>query len=264
MKTLSWNVQGLGNPWTVRTLRKLVRENCPNIIFLMETRLKKNEFRVVEQVLGEFHVFVVNAVGLSGGLIFAWRKEVDVLIINYSNHCVSFLLRENDVAVWRGLAVYGWSEQQLKKLTWELINHFCTLGTLPMLCFGDFNEISFSSEKKGGRLRDNIEMARFHDCLSSNDLCDVDADNFGFTWYNRRSGDGDIWEKLDRFLATPEWLHLFPSVSVSCLLRESSDHNPIILETEGKTCRGGSRRKIFRFEQMWTRDTRCRQVIESI
>ncbi|GKG44295.1 reverse transcriptase, partial [Tanacetum coccineum] len=39
MSILSWNVQGLGNPWTSQHMRSLVNEHSPTIMFPMETRL---------------------------------------------------------------------------------------------------------------------------------------------------------------------------------------------------------------------------------
>jgi len=40
MKLISWNFQGLGNPWTVRSLLRLVREKKPTVVFLIETKLQ--------------------------------------------------------------------------------------------------------------------------------------------------------------------------------------------------------------------------------
>ena len=45
MKLLSWNYQGLGNPWTVRNLCKMVKDQAPLICFLMETRLDIKGFK---------------------------------------------------------------------------------------------------------------------------------------------------------------------------------------------------------------------------
>ena len=44
MSLLNWNYQGLGNPWTGRSLCKIVREQALTICFLMETRLDKDGF----------------------------------------------------------------------------------------------------------------------------------------------------------------------------------------------------------------------------
>ena len=44
IRILSWNCQGLRNLWTFQSLHKLVREQAPDVCFLMETRLDRNGF----------------------------------------------------------------------------------------------------------------------------------------------------------------------------------------------------------------------------
>ena len=44
MNILSWNCQGLRNLWIVQSLHKLVREQAPDVCFLMETRLDRSGF----------------------------------------------------------------------------------------------------------------------------------------------------------------------------------------------------------------------------
>ena len=44
MRILSWNCQGLGNPWTGRSLRNFVREQAPMVCFLMEIWLDTKGF----------------------------------------------------------------------------------------------------------------------------------------------------------------------------------------------------------------------------
>ncbi|XP_050281519.1 uncharacterized protein LOC126722407 [Quercus robur] len=48
MRLISWNCQGLGNRWTGKSLRKIVREQVPTVYFLMETRLDKDGFENLE------------------------------------------------------------------------------------------------------------------------------------------------------------------------------------------------------------------------
>jgi exonuclease III len=43
MKIISWNCRGLGNPTAVRALKKLLKTQCPDLVFLMETRLKADD-----------------------------------------------------------------------------------------------------------------------------------------------------------------------------------------------------------------------------
>jgi hypothetical protein len=55
-------------------------------------------------------------------------------------------------------------------------------------------------------------------------------------------------EKRDRFLVSREWELRFPLTTVHKLIREVSDHNPIILDTmEGRE----KLAREFRFEKRW-------------
>jgi hypothetical protein len=44
MKILSWNCRGLSRPSAVRSLRALIRENSPEILFLSETKSSPLKF----------------------------------------------------------------------------------------------------------------------------------------------------------------------------------------------------------------------------
>jgi hypothetical protein len=58
-------------------------------------------------------------------------------------------------------------------------------------------------------------------------------------------------EKLDRFIVNREWELLFPLTIVHKLIREVSDHNPIIIDTmEG----AGKQNRDFRFEKRWLKE----------
>lgn len=75
MSILCWNVQGLGNPCTLQTLRDLVRKVAPNLVFLSETKLAGGLATRVKFSLGFSHSFVVNSEGRSGGLMLLWNDD---------------------------------------------------------------------------------------------------------------------------------------------------------------------------------------------
>jgi exonuclease III len=68
MIVLSWNCQRLGNLRTVHELCRMVREKRPNLIFLMETKLRKKKMENVRTKIGLNNMFVVESIGKSGGL----------------------------------------------------------------------------------------------------------------------------------------------------------------------------------------------------
>lgn len=59
--------------------------------------------------------------------------------------------------------------------------------------------------------------------------------NFGFkgyqfTWRNGRYGATFVEERLDRFVATPEWREMFPRATVHHLTVPYFDHGSILLD----------------------------------
>ena len=70
MRLLSWNCQGLGNPWIIRSLRKLVRDQAPTVCFLMETRLDREGFDNKCDDLPFQNKVVVKKPNSRGGLAF--------------------------------------------------------------------------------------------------------------------------------------------------------------------------------------------------
>jgi exonuclease III len=68
MIVLSWNCRGLGNPQTVRDLRRMVKAKCPTVVFLMETRMRQVKMEKIRCALGFNNLFVVDCIGKSGGL----------------------------------------------------------------------------------------------------------------------------------------------------------------------------------------------------
>lgn len=53
-----------------------------------------------------------------------------------------------------------------------------------------------------------------------------------FTWENKEEGRAYIKERLDRFLANRDWLHMFEEAKVEQLCSEASDHALIFLTND--------------------------------
>ena len=66
MNCLSWNCRGLGNPATVRELRKIVKQEGPSLLFVMETKIKGIKVENLKSLLGFSGCFVIDSDGVSG------------------------------------------------------------------------------------------------------------------------------------------------------------------------------------------------------
>jgi hypothetical protein len=65
---------------------------------------------------------------------------------------------------------------------------------------------------------------------------------------NKNNQQEPTLDKLDRFLVNDAWENLFPLTTVHKLLREMSDHNPLILDTMEPKDRPA---REFKFEKSW-------------
>lgn len=148
MKIMSRNCQGLGNPRKMAALNLLIREERPDILFFMETKLLNAHFYGVLRKLGFHNCFGVNLMGKSGGLGFLWVDDLNVTLNNYSRMHVAFLVdNDNGSDDWKLSGIYGCPMACRRTKTWKLLRDLHGISSLPWLCIGDFDEILSNSEK---------------------------------------------------------------------------------------------------------------------
>ncbi|XP_074309541.1 uncharacterized protein LOC141644025 [Silene latifolia] len=258
MNLLSLNCLGLGNPDTVNALRTLVRREAPAMNFLCETKLCGRDMRRVRERLGEYNGIEVDRVGRSGGLTFLWKKEVDCNFVSTSVHHVDCHIREREKE-WRITGFYGWSAVSDRHLSWELLRLLHHQSAHPWVCIGNFNEIFYFTEMKGGS-RAQWQMNNFQSAIDDCGLRDVPWEGYKFTFDNGQSGDANRQCRLDRALCTETWLDLFPYARLFHLDREWSDHAPLRLAFDRREI-GSKTRSRFRFEQIWVGEEGCEEAI---
>lgn len=167
MKILSWNCQGLGNPWTVTALRDRCWRDRPEIVFIMETMIDARRLERVRNSCGFTQGSCISSIGI------LWR-DVNVVIKSYSAHHVDTEVRRQDNRVaWRVAGIYGWLERENKHLTWKLMERYWGNCTKPLVMFGDFNEILGPSEKDGGAIRGERQMDAFRGAIDGCNLRDM-------------------------------------------------------------------------------------------
>ena len=67
--------------------------------------------------------------------------------------------------------------------SWNLVRSLVGIFSALWLCVGDFNKITKSNEKLGGRLRLYNQMKNFHDMLDEGGLMDLGFVGSKFMWF---------------------------------------------------------------------------------
>ncbi|XP_075654929.1 uncharacterized protein LOC142625112 [Castanea sativa] len=153
MSVVCWNCQGLGNPCTVKALQKVVLEEDPILVFLIETKLIVSEMDGIKSKLDWQQGLVVPSVRRGGGLALLWRRSTKVDVQNFSPHHIDGIVTdEHGNKKWRFTSFYGHPETSKREESWQLLEELEKRYTLPWICMGDFNEIMHLGEKVGGSL----------------------------------------------------------------------------------------------------------------
>jgi exonuclease III len=244
MKFLSWNCRGLGNPKTVRALKKLINNHQPDLVFIMETKLTESQYQFLNNYRDVYSTHTINCSinggGRAGGLALIWNHCIlNMNNINYDLNYTDMLISTtiNNMQSWRATRIYGFPQAQNKHLTCQLINDLSCINKCPgWLSFGDFNLALTNDEKSGGNLLDPNITNSFRNTLNHCDLQDLGYTGSPYTWTNRQDIDHLIQARLDRFLANSEWINRFPNFINNHLVRYKSDHCPILLDFSQFIC----------------------------
>ena len=111
MNPISWNCQGLGNSWSVRALHDLVQHWNPKIVFLIETKSKKNRMERIKNRIGFANGLIVPSVGRSGGIALLWTREINLEVKSYTRfHVDAIILETNSDYKWRLTGFYSHPE----------------------------------------------------------------------------------------------------------------------------------------------------------
>lgn len=99
----------------------------------------------------------------------------------------------------------------------------------PWCVLGDFNEIIKQEEKHGGHPRPAKQMEGFKLALEANGLFDLGWQDTKYTWSNRHTDNTFTKLRLDKVVATKEWIDKFGYQKVEVLATARSDHQLIHL-----------------------------------
>ncbi|KAA3465212.1 reverse transcriptase [Gossypium australe] len=149
--------------------------------------------------------------------------------------------------------------------SWNLLRRLGEFKEFSWMVCGDFNEILYGFEKKGGLPREEGRMEAFHKVLEDCNLVDVGYTGNWFTWEWGNLPGTNIQERLNRGVATEEWLSLFPNFQLQHLTHTFLDHCPLLISTKKKKKREKERRsRSFKFEAWWVMEESFLNAVKNI
>ncbi|XP_031090882.1 uncharacterized protein LOC115995875 [Ipomoea triloba] len=262
MSTISWNCRGLGNPRTVREAVDLVSKKKPDFLFLMETKVARTHAECLRVKLGFEDLFYIDSVGLSGGLALFWRRNCTARLLSFSKNHIDVEVTIANSECWRMTCYYGFPERNRRSESWELLRSLATTSDLPWVIIGDFNDLLFQHEKRGGNPHPDALLRGFGETVDDCGLSQLPLRGYQFTW-DRGKGTMDwMEEKLDKVLADHRWRGLQEGAVVENLLTRTSDHSALFLKLASAVVRSSGERRGFKFEMAWLLDEGCKGVVE--
>lgn len=183
MNCLIWNARGLGSPRAFRSLRQLIADHNPSLLFISESKVSRNKCQRWREIFGFSGQFIVDANGKRGGLLLFWKSNMEVVIQSFSKGHIDSIIHLGE-KIWRFTGFYGNPDRALRHFSWSLLENLGSiheLRHLPWVVGGDFNEILFSSEKVGGLIRNEADMSCFHEALARCELRDPCENFWEFT-----------------------------------------------------------------------------------
>lgn len=85
-----------------------MKEKRPTLVFLIETKLRRNKIELIRCKLRYTGLFAVDCIGRSGGLALLWGEDFSVEIQNYSQHHINRVIQAHPSSVpWKFTGFYG-------------------------------------------------------------------------------------------------------------------------------------------------------------
>ncbi|XP_031116501.1 uncharacterized protein LOC116020159 [Ipomoea triloba] len=240
----------------------LVSSKKPDFLFLMETKVARVHAERLRVKLGFDGLFYVDSVGLSGGLALFWRRNCTARLLCYSRCHIDVEVSVDSSACWRMTCFYGYPERSRRAASWDFLRSLAGSSDLPWVILGDFNDLLFQHEKRGGNPHPDALLRGFGEALDDCGLTQLPLRGYQFTWERGKGTTDWLEERLDKVLADDRWRCLQEGAIVENILTRSSDHSALFLRLSDNAVRQGGLRRAFKFEMAWLLDEGCRGVVE--
>jgi hypothetical protein len=223
------------------------------VCFISETRNSSNSSTALKNHFALNNAYVVPSNGHYGGLWLLWTDEVEISILDQSQHYIfSMCINKSSLKKFGLVCVYGDPHHRSTSTIFDNVLTFVASNyNVPILCMGDLNELMHDYEKLGPGTASNARINLFRSYVKRCGFIDLGYNGPAYTWTNKRFSSAPTYERLDRCLANAEWCMMYPETTVLHLPMMHSDHTPILVVLNSNYSQPN---KPFRFENWWLLD----------
>jgi hypothetical protein len=149
-------------------------------------------------------------------------------------------------APWQATFVYGEPRVEDRHLLWEIMQRLKTRSSEPWVVIGDFNETMWQHEHFFETRGGERQMSDFQETLDACGLKVLGFAGLPWTYDNKKSGNRNVKIRLDRGVATQDWMDRFFDASITHFNLPRSDHCPLLLSVlQEQVSRAGERQLYF-------------------
>ncbi|XP_060964042.1 uncharacterized protein LOC133033349 [Cannabis sativa] len=237
------------------------------MVILSETRLVLDKFEKLIHKLHFIEFVYIPPIGLSGGYGVCWKQGVVCKVKEADKNALLGSIESDPPGTkWNFIGIYGPPTMSGREDFWNRIGDSIVNESSPTILIGDLNGtladhecLNYANQRNSARY--SFDLRRI---VARTGLVDLGCLGGKFTWFQKasQSTGGALVRRarLDRALASIDWRILFPNAVVELLTVGTSDHKPILLNTEGGT---RCLKPQFKYELMWGRDPRCFWIVRN-
>ena len=183
-----------------------------------------------------FHYFdFIPTMGMSGGLWLMWKDcNQNPFILNVVFKSQRFIAVQIELLnlqfIFMAIFVCAPAQASHKAAFWEEIILYVNNLSCPFIIVGDFNELSCIEDKQGGAPFHYSRLNIMNNLFNQVTCAEVPFIGPRFTWRQSASSTNNLYERLDKGVASLDWLAKFPQARCKHSIFTSSDHCHVILD----------------------------------
>ncbi|XP_058722236.1 uncharacterized protein LOC131594157 [Vicia villosa] len=243
---IAWNLRGLNKMGKIKEISSRFVGLNPDIVVLIETRVKDNKAGAVRNKLNLRGEYVDNYQRHENGRIWVfWNdNKVGLTVVKVTQQMIHCSIHDT-MGRWRYwlTAIYVMNQLEHRQKLWKDIEDIQCNQQGPWCIIGDFNNVVTSNDKIGGRQVQEHEYKDLCSMMERTGLYEMDSTGDHFTWTNKQR-DNAIYSRIDRILGNIDWHQQHMDFTLHIMSPSVFDHAMLCLK-ENQLSR--IQRKHFKF-----------------